>query len=165
MHLFALPDTTRVPLEGVWTGAQYDSIQARARAVADSLRRARDTTAHPATPPAGAQRAPAAGRAPGAPSRPDTAAARADTSRIPQLLRQRPVPSDRFVARAATRLAPGVKYLIRVRGATNLTGARADGQAVLEAPAPKPAAPPPPPPPPPRGGRDTTRARPGAKPP
>ena len=149
VHLFALPDTTPVPLEGVWTGAQYDSIQTRARTVADSLRRASDTTAHPGTPPAAGQRAPAAGR--------DTALARADTTRIRQLLRQRPVPSDRFVARSATRLAPGAKYLIRVRGATNLTGARADGQAVLEAPAPKPAPSPP--------GRDTTRARPGAKPP
>ena len=45
VRLFALPDTTLVRLEGVWTGAGYDSIQARVRAAADSLRRARDTTA------------------------------------------------------------------------------------------------------------------------
>ena len=155
VRLFALPDTTLVRLEGVWTGAGYDSIQARVRAAADSLRRASDTTAHPGAPPAAAQRAPAAGRAPGAPSGLDTTRARPDTSRIRQLLRQRPAPSDRFVARAVTRLTPGAKYLVRVRGATNLTGAAADGQAVLQVPKPAPSPP----------ARDTTRARPGAKPP
>src|SRR3989475_8693293 len=69
VHLFALPDTTIVRLEGVWTGAEYDSIQARARSVADSLRRASDTTARAK-----------------APAPPDTTRARPDTSRIRQLL-------------------------------------------------------------------------------
>src|SRR5207247_1733454 len=155
VRLFALPDTTPVRLDGVWTGAAYDSIQARARSVADSLRRASDTTAHPGAPPAAAQRAPAAGRAPGAPSGLDTTRARPDTSRIRQLLRQRPAPSDRFVARAVTRLTPGAQYLVRVRRATNPAGAAADGQAVLQVPKPAPSPP----------ARDTTRARPGAKPP
>jgi hypothetical protein len=36
-------------------------------------------------------------------------------------------------------LAPGARYLVRVRGAVNLSGAAADGQAVFETP--KPAAP------------------------
>lgn len=42
---------------------------------------------------------------------------------------------------------PGGKYLIRVRGATNLNGAAADGQAVLTVPKPavKPAPAPKPP--------------------
>ena len=138
VHLFALPDTTPVRLDGVWIGVAYDSIQARARSVADSLRRASDTTARAK-----------------APAPPDTTRARPDTSRIRQLLRQRPAPSDRFVARAVPQLTPGAKYLVRVRGATNLTGAAADGQAVLQVPKPAPSPP----------ARDTTRARPGAKPP
>ena len=37
-------------------------------------------------------------------------------------------------------LAPGAKYLVRVRGATNLNGATADPQGVLAVPTQKPAA-------------------------
>jgi hypothetical protein len=33
-------------------------------------------------------------------------------------------------------LAPGARYLVRVRGAVNLSGAAADGQAVFETPKP-----------------------------
>ncbi len=134
VHVFALPDTTPVPVSALYGAAQYDSIQARARAIADSLRRAHDTTqARPRAAP------PAAG-APGAPSRRDTAAARVDTARVRKLLKQRPVPSDRLVVQTARPLAPGGKYLVRVRGATNLSGAAADAQGVLVVPVPKPAA-------------------------
>src|SRR3989441_8814661 len=45
VRVFALPDTTPFPVRTLYGAAQYDSIQARARAVADSLRKARDTTA------------------------------------------------------------------------------------------------------------------------
>jgi hypothetical protein len=137
VHLFALPDTTPVALTGIWTATQFDSIGQRERAVADSLRRAKDTTA----------------AAPAAVGRDTTA--RADTSRIRQLLRQRPVPSDRFVARAAKALTPGHTYLVRVHAATNLSGAAADAAAALAIPVPKP----------PPAHRDTTRANPGARPP
>src|SRR5581483_9455698 len=71
------------------------------------------------------------------PSRRDTAAA--DTTPLRKLLRQRPVPYDRLVVRTAAALAPGGTYLVRVRGATNLTGAAADAQGVVTVPAPKPA--------------------------
>ncbi len=145
VRLVALPDTTPVPVRAVYAPAQYDSIQARARAAADSARRAADTTRAGGAPPsAAAQRAPAA---PGgaAPARrdtaaQDTAAARADTSRIRRLLKQRLAPSDRVVIQTAQPLAPGAKYLIRVRGATNLSGASSDPQGVLARPVPKPAA-------------------------
>ena len=55
-------------------------------------------------------------------------------------MKQRPVPADRIVVQTATPLAPGAKYLVRVRGATNLNGATADAQGVLAVPALKPAA-------------------------
>jgi len=55
-------------------------------------------------------------------------------------LKQRPVPADRIVVQTTTPLAPGAKYLVRVRGATNLNGATADAQGVLAVPALKPAA-------------------------
>jgi Big-like domain-containing protein len=156
VRVFALPDTTPVAVRALYGSMQYDSIQARARATADSLRRARDTTArrdttaHPRAPGArrdtgAVSRAAAAQRAPAAPR--DTGA-RVDTTRIRNLLKQRPVPTDRLVVQTAQPLAPGGKYLVRVRGATNLTGVTANAQGVLVVPVAKPPA------------RDTTKARP-----
>ena len=136
VHVFALPDTTPVAVRALYGAAQYDSIQARARAIADSLRRAKDTTARRDTtgrPGAAAQRPPAAAGA-ARPARVDTSAARLDTTRVRKLLKQRPVPSDRLVVQTAQPLTPGGKYLVRIRGARNLSGAAADAQGVLVAP-------------------------------
>ncbi len=142
VRVFTLPDTTPFQVRALYGAAAYDSLQARARAIADSLRRAKDTTAHaPPAPPT----PPAVQRPPAAPSPRDTSAFRLDTARVRKLLKQRPVPSDRLVVQTARPLAPGGKYLVRVRGATNLSGAAADAQGVLVAPVPKPA-------------RDTTKA-------
>ena len=136
VRLYALPDTTPVPVRALFTPAQYDSLEARARAIADSLRQARDTTARRDTVRAGA--APPSAAAQRARAAPGGAApAPADTTRARQLLKQRPVPLDRVVVQVARPLAPGAKYLVRVRGATNLAGAAADGQAVLVMPVPK----------------------------
>jgi hypothetical protein len=153
--LFALPDTTPVPLRAVWTAMHFDSLQARERIIADSLRHAKDTTARAPLKPEPARPSPGAVGAPRRPMAPlqEAGRVRADTARIRQLLGLRPVPTDRWVARAATVLTPG-KYLVRVRGATNLNGAAADAQAVLTVAVPK--APPAP--------RDTTRAAPPGKP-
>jgi len=150
VRVFALPDTTPVAVRALFTSAQYDSLQAKARALADSLRRAKDTTAHRAAPAPGAPRAPAvAGPPPRVPIGRDTAAARVDTTKIRQLLKQRPVPSDRLVVQTAQPLEPGKKYLIRVHDATNLNGAvAAEAHGVLTVPVPKPSPP----------ARDTTRA-------
>lgn len=153
VRVFALPDTAPVAVRALYAPAQFDSIQARARAVADSLRhvadslkRAQDTTARRDTTRArrAAPRAPAAAAAagPGGPARAgprDTTGAKPDTGRIRQLLKQRPVPYDRLVVALAQGLAPGSKYLVRVRGATNLNGAVANAQGVLTVPVPKPA--------------------------
>jgi len=148
VRVFALPDTTPVAVRALFTSAQYDSLQTKARALADSLRRAKDTTAHAKPPAPPAPRAPAvAGPPPRVPIGRDTAAARVDTTKIRQLLKQRPVPSDRLVVQTAQPLEPGKKYLIRVHDATNLNGAvAAEAHGVLTVPVPKPAA------------RDTTRA-------
>ncbi len=45
VRLFALPDTTAVPVRAIWTTTVFDSLQTRERAIADSLKRAKDTTA------------------------------------------------------------------------------------------------------------------------
>jgi hypothetical protein len=154
VHVFALPDTTPVAIRALYRPAQFDSIQARARAVADSLKRLQDTSARrdtsrarAAPPSAAAPRAPAVAAAPGAPSRRDTTTARVDTARVRKLLAQRPVPYDRLVVRTGQVLTPGAKYLVRVHGAINLSGVAADGVGVVEIPVPKPAP------------RDTTKAK------
>jgi hypothetical protein len=154
VRVLTLPDSTPVAVRVLYTPAVFDSIQARARAVADSLKRLRDTTARRDTsrarrtpPSAAAQRAPAAPGGVGRAAR-DTAA-HPDTARVRKLLNQRPVPYDRLVVRTAQPLAPGGKYLVRVRGATNLSGVAADAQGVLVVPVPKPSP-----------ATDTTKARP-----
>jgi Bacterial Ig-like domain len=154
VRLFALPDTTPVPLRVVWTATVFDSIRTQEHASADSLRRANDTTSRGAL-----KREPAPPSRDAADARPsmvkaDTGAARLDTARIRQLLRLRPVPTDRWVARAGAVLIPGRKYLVRVRGAANLNGVAADGQAVLTVPIPKP----------PAAKGDATRTKPPGKP-
>jgi hypothetical protein len=162
VRVLALPDSTPVAVTAVLTQARFDSLAARERTVADSLRRAADTTAKRDTthrdttaagrgvpPSAAGQRAPAAGR--------DTAA-RVDTAGLRRLLSQRPVPTDRIVVRVDKPLTPGQHYLARVRGLRSLSGVNGDVQAVLSVPK----APPPPPPshPSPKAGaRDTTRVR------
>ena len=160
VRLLALPDSTPVALQGLFTQARYDSIQARARAVADSLKRLRDTTAkrdttaRPGAPAPAARRAPAVAGAPG-PRRAggpvDTSAAKVDTARVHKLLSQRPVPYDRIVVQTAKPLAPKAKYFVRVHGAVNLSGVAADGQGVLVTPEPKPPV-------------DTTKASPSKRP-
>jgi hypothetical protein len=148
VRMFALPDTTPIAVRALYRPAQFDSIQARARALADSLKRLQDTTARrdtsrarPRPPGVAPPRAPAA-RAPR-----DTSAVRLDTARVRKLLSQRPVPYDRLVVQTARSLTPGAKYLVRVHGAVNLSGVAADGVGVVEIPVPKPAT------------RDTTKAK------
>ena len=144
VRVFTLPDTTPVGVRALYRPAQFDSLQARARAVADSLKQLQDTTARKdsararaAPPSAAAQRAPAA---PGGVARAasDTAA-RVDTARVRKLLAQRPIPYDRLVVQTAQLLAPGAKYLVRVRGAVSLSGIAGDGVGLIEIPVPKPA--------------------------
>jgi hypothetical protein len=164
VRVLALPDSTPVAVRVLYTPAVFDSIQARARAVADSLKRLRDTTARrdtsrarrdttarPGAPAPAARRAPAVAGAPGQrrPGGPSDTTTAKDTARVRKLLSQRPVPYDRLVVQTAQPLAPGGKYLVRVRGATNLSGVAADAQGVLVVPVPKP---------PPT--TDTTKARP-----
>src|SRR5256885_15112332 len=83
--------TTPVGVRALYRPAQFDSMQARARAVADSLKRLQDTTARKdttarrGTPAPAPQRAPAVAGAPGAPSRRDTSTARVDTAPVRKL--------------------------------------------------------------------------------
>lgn len=141
VHLYELPDTTPVAISAVLSPAANDSLVARQRAIADSLRRAADTT-HAAVDTtkkkAGAGRDTTARRpvAQAPPGHPGAAPAPTDSTII-KLLATRPIPTDKLVVRTRAPLKPSTKYFIRVTGATNLNGVRADAVSVLVVPAPK----------------------------
>ena len=183
LRFLSLPDSTPVPIAGIVTSTQFDSITKRERAVADSLRQdslarlaPKDTTRKGALPPTPdtararvarpdtTRRRPAApplggvlGQPPGPPTGvPGGAHFAAPDTLVKRLLAGRPVPQDKLVVRLEKGkfLVPGAKYYVEVAGAVNLNGATATSHNVLVVPK----APPPPPPPAPA---DTTH---GAKP-
>ncbi|HET9707148.1 MAG TPA: Ig-like domain-containing protein [Gemmatimonadales bacterium] len=133
VRVLALPDSTPLQIARRYSSADYDSVAARERAVADSIRAANDTTKKAAPPPKKDTTVDTTGRA--VPIAPKPAV---DTSALRALLRQRPVPQDKIVLRVETPLKPEGKYFVEVRGARNLNGARADGHTVLVVPKPKP---------------------------
>jgi hypothetical protein len=136
VRVVGLPDSTPLPVAAVLSPLDFDSLARARRAAADTAAAGPDSARADTAPPR--VRAPRdTARAAGAAR--DTAATR-DTSEVKRLLAQRPVPSDKLVLRFAAPLRPETRYLVRVTGATNLSGASADGQAV--AVTPKPAAPP-----------------------
>ena len=128
VRVLELPDSTPVPVTRAIGERQYDSLAAAARAKADTAA-AKDTTAGrpriTPQPPAGQQRRPAAP---------------VDTALVRRLLAQRPVPSDKIVVLVGRPLKPETRYVIRVQGATNLSGMKGDGQVVLLVPKPTPPA-------------------------
>jgi hypothetical protein len=133
LRVLVLPDSTPVQVARLYSSADYDSVTARERAIADSIRAANDTTKKAAPPPQKDTTADTTGRV--APVAPKPVV---DTSALHALLRTRPVPQDKIVMRVATPLKPETKYYVEVRGARNLNGARADGHTVLTVPKPKP---------------------------
>jgi hypothetical protein len=126
VRVLQLPDSTPVSITAILNPRQYDSLTAVERQTAkpDSAAARRDST--PARAPA-ARGAPAAAR--------DTAASR-DSSEVRLLLAQRPAPFDKVVLRFPRPLTPETRYVIRVRGAVNLSGAGGDGQVVILTPKP-----------------------------
>lgn len=140
VRVLILPDSTPVRVQGVFTPAAFDSLATRERATADSARQAADTAARRVRPDstrhdtAGARPTPSPrDRKPGAQAGPPP-----DTSAVRLILQQRPIPQDKLVLRVDTTLTPGGRYFVEVRGARNLSGARADGHSVLVVPKPKP---------------------------
>jgi hypothetical protein len=151
MHVraLALPDSTPVAVQPLVTAAIYDSLTKRARAVAESIRAASDTT-HPPPDTTHADTMHADTTRRGEPRPPGPAQDTTAAARVKAILARRPVPQDKLVLRFDSLLTPGAKYFIAVTGARNLTGAMAEGQAVLVVPKPKP--------PPEKPVSDTTRS-------
>ena len=59
-----------------------------------------------------------------------------DTALVRRLLAQRPIPTDKFVIRLARPLKPETRYVVGVRGATNLVGRKGDGDIGFTTPKP-----------------------------
>lgn len=142
VRVLSLPDSTPLAVGALVTPADYDSLVARERAAADSIRAARDTTrrdttARPARPDTArvpARRDTVAPRPKAGPARPAPGAVAAPDTSLRVILRQRPIPYDKLVLRIDTLFVPGEKYYVEVRGTRNLNGATADGHAVLVIP-------------------------------
>ena len=136
LRVLTLPDSTPVKVARLYSSGDYDSLAARERAVADSIRAANDTTKKAA--PQAPDTTKKAALDTTAPAPPPATKQAVDTSALHALLRERPVPQDKVVLRFASPLKPDSKYFVEVRGARNLNGARADGHTVLTVPKPKP---------------------------
>ncbi len=138
LRVFALPDTTPVPITSVWQPAEYDSVtteeRERARAAADSAQAAADTTAVADTVAVAvadtARAPPDTAEAP-----PDSAALAADSAAAAatQLLAQRPTLIDRIFLRVETPLLPGGRFLVTAT-MPNIEGYVAESRAVLVIP-------------------------------
>jgi len=153
-EVLELPDSARVPIERILTARQYDSLTTLARQKAESASAAardtghvrgmvHDTSAqpniHPTVPPPPGP--PRAAPAPAPPPRPQVPAEPpVDTALVRRLLAQRPVPSDKFVIRVVRPLKADTRYVVGVRGATNLIGKKGDGVIAFTTPKPRAAA-------------------------
>ncbi len=168
VEVLELPDSTRVPIERILTERQYDSLSTLARQKVDSASAAardtarvrgmvHDTSAQPnihptVPPPPGPPRAAPAPAPPPPPPPPPPgargAAARSklppeppvDTALVRRLLAQRPVPSDKIVIQTVRPLKADTRYVVGVRGATNLIGKKGDGVIGFTTPKPRAAA-------------------------
>ena len=165
VELLELPDSTRVPIDRILTERQFDSLSTLARQKAESASAAaRDTgrvrgmvhdtssqpNIHPTVPPGPPPSARVAPPPPPPPPPPAARGAAAGKARVPveppvdtalvrRLLAQRPVPSDKIVIGVVHPLKMDTRYVVGIRGATNLIGKKGDG--VLGFTTPKPRAP------------------------
>jgi len=135
VHVLEGPDSTPVAVAQILTQRQFDSVSAAQRAKADSERAAHDTGAAkrpaPAPAPIPPPPAPSGRQAERPPARQYV-----DTALVRQLLARRPVPSDKLAIQLAHPMKPETRYVIRIKGATNLIGKKGDGDIGFAAPKP-----------------------------
>ena len=141
LHVLELPDSTPVPVAGILTQRQFDSLATAARAKLDSAARdsaaARDTSARLGPPQQPAARQPVRPSA-----RPSADSARrppVDTALVRQLLARRPIPSDKIVIKLVNPLKVDTRYVVRIEDATNLIGRKGEGSVSFTVPKPPPA--------------------------
>lgn len=123
-------DSSLVPFRSLLPKAADDSLQRLARARADSIGAANDSTRRDtaAVAPAAPPRA-----APGPGARPPARDASADS-----ILATRPLLFDKLVLRVDSAFTPDARYLLEIRGIRSAAGVRADARNVLVIPKPAP---------------------------
>lgn len=147
--LRSLPDSTTVPLAGVFYPHALEALRARedsiARAAADTLRTDSTGAAVPSDPPASAGRGPRAGNIAGRDSMavdtlpPDPLVVRVRQANL-RPVQGDPLPSRELMVRLPSPLTPETEYVLSVGGILNLSGIPDGGGSVTFT---TPAAPPP----------------------
>ncbi|MEO8636059.1 MAG: Ig-like domain-containing protein [Gemmatimonadales bacterium] len=138
VRLMRQQDSVPVPFRSLLPRAVDDSLKQIARAAADSLKAAADTTRHdslpakPAKPPTPAP--PSRGR-PGA-------AAPIEDPATDSIIASRPKLFDRLVLRVDSAFVPETKYIVILEGIRSAAGVASSPKAVLAIPKPKPVPPP-----------------------
>jgi hypothetical protein len=155
--------TTSLALVGVFTPKALETLQkhevdsiAAARARADSIAAAADTTrlrpaadtTHPAAPRAAAAPSRGAPRAAAAPSRSAPSPIRPgggarpplDSTRAERMVARRPAPTDIRIVKLQAPLTPDTRYMVYVSGARSLSGNIASPRLPVRTPKPRRAA-------------------------
>ncbi len=123
-------DSSPVRFRSLLPKSVDDSLQKRAREVADSVRAANDTTKPVAAP----GRAPKPQPAEGPPVR---GGGKGDPV-VDSVLHSRPELYDKLVLRVDSAFTPNTKYVLEVRGIRSAAGVPNDARGVLATPKPKP---------------------------
>ncbi len=125
-------DSSAVPYRSLLPKSVDDSLQKLARAVADSVRAANDTTKKPEpAPPRPAKpipEGPAPTRAGGGKGDPA----------VDSILHSRPGLYDKLVLRVDSAFVPNTKYILEVQGIRSAAGVASNAHGVLAIPKPKP---------------------------
>jgi hypothetical protein len=127
--------TTRLPIEGIYTQAQVDSLR---RAAEAARRTARDTAGvePPPPPPPPPPAAPVRG-APAGRGGPGARPAPLDSTVAQRMLARRPPPTDVRMLRLAQPLEVDVRYVIILHGVRGLTGAESRSRGQIRIPRPR----------------------------
>lgn len=142
VRLVTLPDSTPVPVVSLLTKAKDDSVRARAKALADSLRADSIAKAHPDT---GAKARPDTSKARRAAPPPPPAASifgddrrpRVDSAMI-KLIATRPQPTDKLVLRTGEPLKVEGKYFVEITGLRNVNHVGGVVSGGIQVPKPPP---------------------------
>ena len=145
--------TTSLALVGVFTPKALEALQkheadsiAAARARADSIAAASDTTrrrpAADTTRPAAPRAAAAPGRAAPSPIRPGGgggggARPPLDSTRAERMVARRPAPTDTRIVKLAAPLTPDTRYMVYVSGARSLSGNTGSPRVPIRTPKPR----------------------------
>ena len=134
VHLLLQKDSVPIPFRSLLPKAVDDSLRKMARAAADSLKAAADTTRRDSLHPK-----PAKPPVPAPPTRgKPTAKTAIEDLEADSILSSRPKLFDRLVLRVDSAFVPETKYIVVIEGIRSAAGVASSPKAVLAIPKPKP---------------------------